>query len=232
MEETHASTISSSSDTPSMQFNPLPIKKEIDSRSQNHGNRSKTVRFLLKSGRRLRSDGGTTNYENITKNSDNITKKQNLGIEDYDNNNDYSSISVYATEEASYGYYDEQLTWVLDLFPKQNVHIIFQEDMREDTLNTIQKVQNFLGVPLHDYSGKRVKRSIMLVKKVRVTFYERMVSIVEYILPFLGWSGTGRTWGTGVGSKRASSTLQMVVLGDRYCLLGILLIYMHVIIFY
>jgi len=55
------------------------------------------------------------------------------------------------------GCYAAQLELIFNLFDRKNIHVLFNEDMREDTEGEIQKIHEFLG--LEKAPVKVVKRS-------------------------------------------------------------------------
>jgi len=58
-----------------------------------------------------------------------------------------------ALSELSFGFYDEQIARLLQLFPPHQVLVLFQEDMWDDTLHTLRKVETFLGLPCFNFSS-------------------------------------------------------------------------------
>lgn len=58
-----------------------------------------------------------------------------------------------STDELSYGFYDIQLDWVSKYFKKENVKIIFQEVMYNNTLHTLREVELFLQIPCFDFAS-------------------------------------------------------------------------------
>lgn len=73
------------------------------------------------------------------------------------NDTDMNSINEAAKKEISYGFYDEQLDVLLKIFPKENVLVLFQEDMYRHTFQALQKVESFLGVDHFNYNSMVLK---------------------------------------------------------------------------
>eukprot|EP00605_Chrysophyceae_sp_TOSAG23-4_P000641 GSChrysophyteH1.ASY1.ANO1.722.1 assembled CDS len=59
----------------------------------------------------------------------------------------------HAEAELAHGFFDEQIRSVLQFFSEGQLHIIFQEDMLQDTASTLNAVQKFLGIPHEDLSA-------------------------------------------------------------------------------
>ena len=64
-----------------------------------------------------------------------------------------SELQLQAREEFRYGAYHEQLSSALQLFTSERVLVLFQEEMLGDTLGTLRRVENFLGVPCYDFAS-------------------------------------------------------------------------------
>ena len=64
-----------------------------------------------------------------------------------------NSIVTSSLEELSYGFYDIQLNWILKYFPKENIKVMFQEDMYNNTFHTLREVELFLKIPCYDFTS-------------------------------------------------------------------------------
>lgn len=62
-------------------------------------------------------------------------------------------IVASSLEELSYGFYDIQLNWILKYFPKENIKVMFQEDMYNNTFHTLREVELFLKIPCYDFTS-------------------------------------------------------------------------------
>lgn len=75
-------------------------------------------------------------------------------------------------DEVSIGFYDVQLQNLFNLFTNSNVLILFQENMWNDTLHTLQIVENFLNIPCYDYNKIAVWSDPNLPPKRKGTFID------------------------------------------------------------
>jgi len=55
-----------------------------------------------------------------------------------------SDVSHAARKEASHGYYAQQLEWILDIFPSNQILLLFHEHMQSGLHETLQHVERFL----------------------------------------------------------------------------------------
>ncbi len=73
------------------------------------------------------------------------------------------------------GFYYKQLKPYFELFPRENILILFYEDLKKDPIKFIERVHSFLGLKDESYKPSLMKRKLSITGSY----------IIKYKLPFL-----------------------------------------------